>query len=317
MKILKIFGIVVGIHVFALILIFANPGCSSTSKPPPQPADTVAKADAGPAITVPAASMVTPTNVDTGAPVSPAPITFNPDAPATSGGSGPGIRFTPTRPNTPEASVVLAQPVDNVTPVTTYVVKSGDNLWTIQKKFHVSVKEIAAANNIKTSSPLHDGQKLIIPSKSSVSTTKAGAAAPAPMLPASAPKSETAATGRSANGEVTYTVRPGDTIEAIAKKYEVKWKDLAVHNNIDNPQRLRAGTVLNIPGWKSTSKGGDTAAKSSSRPSSKSSVPSEPAPTPTPTIMPEQPPIQPNSDSSVPVIRIDEPPATSTPTPKS
>ena len=34
MKILKIFGIVVGIHVFALLLIFANPGCSSSSKQP-------------------------------------------------------------------------------------------------------------------------------------------------------------------------------------------------------------------------------------------------------------------------------------------
>ena len=37
MKILKIFGVVVGIHLFALLLIFANPGCSSTSKPPPAP----------------------------------------------------------------------------------------------------------------------------------------------------------------------------------------------------------------------------------------------------------------------------------------
>ena len=42
MKILKIFGIVVGIHVFALISIFANPVGSSTTKPPPAPHDTVA-----------------------------------------------------------------------------------------------------------------------------------------------------------------------------------------------------------------------------------------------------------------------------------
>jgi hypothetical protein len=30
MKILKIFGIVAGIHAVALLLIFANPGCSSS-----------------------------------------------------------------------------------------------------------------------------------------------------------------------------------------------------------------------------------------------------------------------------------------------
>ena len=39
MKILKIFGIVAGIHALAFLLILANPGCSSTSKPPPAPAN--------------------------------------------------------------------------------------------------------------------------------------------------------------------------------------------------------------------------------------------------------------------------------------
>ena len=46
MKILKVFGVVVGIHVFALILIFANPGCSAMIKTTPSPSDTVAKTDA-------------------------------------------------------------------------------------------------------------------------------------------------------------------------------------------------------------------------------------------------------------------------------
>ena len=45
MKILKIFGLVVGIHVAALILIFANPGCSSSTKPAPSPGDTRCSVD--------------------------------------------------------------------------------------------------------------------------------------------------------------------------------------------------------------------------------------------------------------------------------
>ena len=52
MKIIRVFGIVVGIHLFALMLIFANPGCSSSSKPTPAPSDTVAKADTPPPPTV-------------------------------------------------------------------------------------------------------------------------------------------------------------------------------------------------------------------------------------------------------------------------
>ena len=69
MKILKIFGIVVGIHVFALVLIFANPGCSSSTRPAPAPTDTVAKSEPAPAISVPNLSVAaTP------------PPDFNPDA---------------------------------------------------------------------------------------------------------------------------------------------------------------------------------------------------------------------------------------------
>ena len=76
MKILKIFGIVVGIHVFALVLIFANPGCSSSSKPAPAPVDTVAKTEPAPMITVPSAS---PSLIGS----APPPMAFNPDAAAT------------------------------------------------------------------------------------------------------------------------------------------------------------------------------------------------------------------------------------------
>ena len=50
MKILKIFGIVVGIHLFALILIFANPGCSSTTKPTPSTGAAPSKQDAAPVV---------------------------------------------------------------------------------------------------------------------------------------------------------------------------------------------------------------------------------------------------------------------------
>ena len=83
MKILKIFGIVVGIHVFALILIFANPGCTSrTSLAAPPPTEPVAKADPPPAaITLPVAAPAD-------SPVAAAPLSFDPNAPAISAGTG-------------------------------------------------------------------------------------------------------------------------------------------------------------------------------------------------------------------------------------
>src|SRR4051812_46717203 len=101
MKILKIFAIVVGIHVFALVLIFANPGCSSTTKPQPAPSDTVtASAPTSMPISVPGASSSYAAG-DAGGAASP-PISFNPDAPAvaaSSAGTG-SLRVSPTRPGT-------------------------------------------------------------------------------------------------------------------------------------------------------------------------------------------------------------------------
>jgi LysM repeat protein len=318
MKILKIFGVVVGIHVFAFILIFANPGCSSTTKPAPQPADTVAKSDAAPSITVPSLAAPASTASEPASPmVTPAPVGFNPDAPATYGSSsGVGVRFTPTRPNTPAASAVLNQPVENVTPAAKYTVKGGDSLWTLGKKFHVSVKEIADANNLRTNSTLHEGQKLIIPKSggSGSSASKAGAStAAASSSPASAPaaaKTETAPASHANGDEVTYTVKPGESLDVIARRFDVRTRDLAVHNNISDPRRLRPGTVLNIPGWqakgsKSTGNGSTAKAKAApaepaAPPNLLESVPSEPTPATT---------------STIPTINIDEAPTAPAPKP--
>jgi LysM repeat protein len=291
MKILKVFGIVVGIHVFALILIFANPGCSSTTKPAPAPADTAAQQEAAPMITVPVAASAAPTIT---------PVAFNPDAPAIS--SAPAFdasRFVPTRPNTPAASAVAAQPPENITPATTYTVKQGDSLWTLQKKFHINYKDIAAANNLKTSATLHEGQKLIIPSRSVAPAPAATAAAPVEKAPA---KAETT----KGNGqEFKYTVKSGETLGAIAQKFGVRVSDLAVRNNIPDPQKLRAGTEITIPGWRSTGP------KSTARQSTESSAPATanrapaPAPAYSPAAAPAPVPAESSAPAPVPSIQLE------------
>lgn len=43
-----------------------------------------------------------------------------------------------------------------------------------------------------------------------------------------------------------YTIRKGDTLWKIAKKYGVKWGDIAKENGIKNPRALQIGTVLKI-----------------------------------------------------------------------
>jgi LysM repeat protein len=300
MKILKIFGVVVGIHVFALIVIFANPGCSSTTKPPPAPVDTVAKTDAAP-ITVP---MSAPDRG--GSPLSAAPIGFNPDAPATAAGDAGGIHYTPTRPGTPAASTLLTQPVADVTPASTYTVKSGDSLWSLANRNHLKVADLAAANNLKPGAVLQPGQKLIIPGKAASATpTAAGTAAAGAAKPANT----TAAAAVNKEG-VKHTVKSGESLSTIAKMYGVKQGDIAVANNITDPQKIRAGDVLTIPGWKATggsnSKTGSAAAKSAPPPSAPKPV--------VPNIL-EPEPAAPSASpaSEPPVIKVDDNPMTPAP----
>jgi len=276
MKILKIFGVVVGIHLFALILIFANPGCSST-KPLPSPADTTVKSDppaptAGPSAS--ASGELSPVSV---APVSgPSSVSFDPNAAA--GGSAAVRYYSPTRPNTPAASQLEAEPVADVTPATTYTVGKGDSLWTIAKKYHLGHTELATANNLKPSSIVRPGQKLIIPSKALPAGTSAGHNAvdktPAKSAPASsAPVAEsTPRTG----GETRHVVKPGETLGAIAHKYHVKIGDISVANNITDPKKIRPGMELKIPG----ASGGATSSKSSTASHETSPVTAAPANSP-------------------------------------
>jgi LysM repeat protein len=288
MKILKIFGIVVGIHVFALVLIFANPGCSSSSKTPPAAAETVAKAETPAGIVVPST-----------APAADAvPAGFNPDAPATAAAGG-GIRFTPTRPNTPAASTLVAEPVHDVTPMTTYTVKGGDSLWTIANKNKLTYQELAAANNLKSNAVLKPGQKLVIPGKGPAPSVSSVTPA---IVAADAPKTGAAAVEATKSTALHHTVKSGDTLGSIALKYGVRPRDLAVANNITDPTKLQLGKDLIIPGW--------DAASGKSAKSGKASSKSGPEKAATPAPQPDQPPViapQPQPQFEIPVIKPTQP----------
>ena len=306
MKIMKVLGVVVGIHVFALILIFANPGCSATTKPTPAPVDTMSRAEPAPAVSVPGVgpSVNVAMNDTGGSPVSAAPLSFNPDAPARAAGGG--VRFSPTRPGTAAASTLVAEPVADVIPATTYAVKSGDSLWTIAKKNHMTYQELAAANNLKPNAALHDGQKLLIPSK---------------VIPAAKPAATATATSPSKSGDATpvtkspadsvkHVVKSGESLSSIAKKYGVRQGDIAVANNITDPQKIYLGMELIIPGWQTP--GGKATAKPAAN-TTKGNATAKPV---TPEIKPlfNAPAATPSngpgaSAGSVPVIKVDETPA--------
>jgi LysM repeat protein len=220
MKILKILGIAAGVHVLALILIFSNPGCSYTKAGAPD----------------------TP-------PITAAPVT---DAAAPPPGSDTAtIRYSPTRPGTVVASALEAEPVSGVTPVTTYTVARGDNLWSIAKANQISRTDLAAANKLGSNATLHVGQKLIIPTKarsaSAAPTSTAAASAPNPAPAGAAGANPTAGGADKPADGLRHVVRTGETLGGIARKYGVRQGDIAVANNITDPRKIQPGQELIIP----------------------------------------------------------------------
>jgi LysM repeat protein len=215
MKILKILGIAAGLHALALILLLSSPGCSNSK---------AAATDAPPITAAPAADASS---------ASQGGITLAPDS--------VGIRYSPTRPGTTVASALETQPVTDVTPATTYSVASGDSLSTIAKKNHLTKSDLAAANNLRLTSVLHVGQKLIIPAK-------AGQAPAAPSATAPARAAEQAPAEKAAAADsARHVVRAGETLGGIARKYGVKQGDIAVANNITDPRKIQPGQELIIP----------------------------------------------------------------------
>ena len=108
--------------------------------------------------------------------------------------------------------LALAAVADN------YVVKSGDTLDGIAYRNGVSVQALIQANHLERPDRLSIGQKLFIPSPS------------APGL-----------------GGKQYTVVQGDSLGSIAADNGVSVIELANLNQLDDPNRLAPGQVLQIP----------------------------------------------------------------------
>ena len=92
-----------------------------------------------------------------------------------------------------------------------YVVKSGDTLWSIARKYNLSVNELKALNNL-SSNVLSVGQRLIV--------------------------------GKEASND--YVVSAGDTLWSIARKFNVSVDDIKALNNLSS-NNLSIGMILKIP----------------------------------------------------------------------
>ena len=106
-----------------------------------------------------------------------------------------------------------SEPEDVQKIIVEYIVEPGDSLWSLAEKFNISLNTILWANDLKKSSTIKPGQKLVIPPVSGV----------------------------------IHYVKSGDTLSEIAKNYKAKTEEILAFNELSSEEDIYIGDILIIP----------------------------------------------------------------------
>ena len=101
-----------------------------------------------------------------------------------------------------------------------YTIVRGDTLWDLARNYELSVRKIAHANGLTVNETLYPGQALLIPRREGE------------QLPASA------------DGSVRYSVRKGDSLWTISRRFNVSIQQLRNWNRLNLRNHLKPGQVL-------------------------------------------------------------------------
>ena len=106
-----------------------------------------------------------------------------------------------------------------------YIVRNGDNLWSIARRFDLRSKDIASQNNIPLDSILKPGQELNLEFVSKFTQT-----------------SNISDTASAEN----YRVRSGDVLFEIAKRYRIKLENLLKWNNLSERDLIYPDQLIRV-----------------------------------------------------------------------
>jgi soluble lytic murein transglycosylase-like protein len=119
-----------------------------------------------------------------------------------------------------------------------HVVQPGETLWSIAAANNLTTRTVAAYNGLSENSNVVLGSTIMVPTvgEGAAALQGAGAAPAATSTSASAPAPLGA-----------YTVRPGDTLSALAAQSGVSVSAMAAMNGLNPDGLLLAGTVIKLP----------------------------------------------------------------------
>ncbi len=235
-KVIVLLATVAVLHVVLGVLFLAG-GCAQEDPPMP------------PGVYVPPTKEAPGTTPAQPKSIAPAPIAPVP---------GESSILTPPEPlpSSKEEKHPEKKPIEKNGTEATHKVVKGESLWSISRKYSVTIEELALYNNIPATAKLKIGQAILIPpAGKAVKAPAAKAAAKAPSAkaakshgkaaPAAARKS---AAKESIPAEGTYVIKAGDNFSTLAKKFGVKVSEIAAANPGVDSSKLKIGQKINLPG---------------------------------------------------------------------
>ena len=108
-----------------------------------------------------------------------------------------------------------------------YHVNSGDTLFSIARKYKVSISDLVKLNKLKSSTLIMPGQVIKIPSSGYFEAAKKAV---------------------ESNDKTVYKVKKGDTLYSIARLYNMRTDTICKMNNLKKNPRLKPGMELNVLG---------------------------------------------------------------------
>lgn len=230
MKISKVFGFVLSLHIAIIATLLIQPGCD-TIQPPTQvyqESGYMSPSTSKPFDTLSSTGRLDPAfNADLGS-----------TADENSMQNRSGAEFIEFDPITPKLKPIL--PESNSPEVVftgasfkTYTVQKGDSLWAISRRYNCPVNELYAANGLNKNSVLKIGQQIQIPVEGGTGTVK----------------TVTADAYQPSNFKMTtqtYIVKAGDTLSRIALSFDTTVGVIKAANN-KTSDMIRVGEELLIP----------------------------------------------------------------------
>lgn len=130
--------------------------------------------------------------------------------------------------HSPEPAIALERPAERSTKKQTYTVQPGETLWAVARKHSVGVVQLAKWNGFPETTAVKAGQTLLVWSNDA------------------GKKLTFVSSGIRSSQSIKYTVREGDTLFSISRRFKVSVADLRKWNGSNIERQMQPGKNITV-----------------------------------------------------------------------